>query len=77
MVFPNYLWYVLYVVVRHIFGNVIRAFNVVRLLLLVKPFGGIRPIVISEILYWLMNKTICLQLHNTFLAQCPPTSLGF
>ncbi len=65
-----------YVVVGHIFGSVLKAFNVARLLLLVKPFGGIWPIVISEILYQLVSKTLCLQFHDAFFAQCPPTSLG-
>jgi hypothetical protein len=65
-----------YVIVGHIFGSVIKAFNVARLLLLVKPFGGIQPIVICEILYRLMNKTLCFQFHYAFLAQCSPTSLG-
>ncbi len=40
-----------YVVARHIFGSIVRALGVARLLVLAKLFGGIWSIVVSEVIY--------------------------
>jgi hypothetical protein len=46
--------------------------GVVRFLALAKPFKGIWPIVIGEVLYQLINKNLCFQFHKTFLAHLSP-----
>jgi hypothetical protein len=40
--------------------SITKALGVVKLLALAKPFGGIRPITIGEVLYQLMNRTFFL-----------------
>jgi hypothetical protein len=49
-----------HVVVSHIHGLVARVLGENRLLALVKPFGGIHPIMVREEFYQLMNKVLCL-----------------
>jgi len=46
-----------YVAARHIPKSIVMTFGATKLLTLVQPFGSIRPIVISEILYLLVSKT--------------------
>jgi hypothetical protein len=48
-----------YVVTKHIFKSIIKALSDIKLLALAKPFGGIRPVVIGEVLYWLVSRTFC------------------
>jgi hypothetical protein len=45
-----------YVVARHILGSIVRAFGVARLLVLAKLFGGIRSIVVCEVLNILIDE---------------------
>jgi hypothetical protein len=40
-----------YVIIGHILDNIIKALDDVRLLTLAKPFDGIQPITIGEVLY--------------------------
>jgi hypothetical protein len=40
-----------YVVTGRIFESVIKALGVARMLALAKPYGGIQPIVVGEVLY--------------------------
>jgi hypothetical protein len=40
-----------YVATRRILGSIVKALGPTRLLTLAKPFGGIRPIVISEVFF--------------------------
>jgi len=49
-----------FVVTWRILESIAKAFGVVKLLTLVKPFGGIRSIAIGEVLYQLVNRTLCL-----------------
>jgi hypothetical protein len=49
-----------FVVTWCIFRNIAKAFAVVKLLALAKPFGGIRPIIIGEVFNQLVNRTFCL-----------------
>ncbi len=58
-----------YVVIGHIPNSITRAFNVVRLLVLTNPYLGIWPIIVGEVLYWLVSMTFCFQFHNAFLTH--------
>jgi hypothetical protein len=49
-----------FVVTWRILGNIAKAFGVVKLLALAKPFGGIWPLAIGKVIYQLVNKTFCL-----------------
>jgi hypothetical protein len=48
-----------YVVVKCILKNIAKALGAKRLLALAKLSSGIRPIIVGEILYQLMNMTLC------------------
>jgi hypothetical protein len=49
-----------YVATSCILENIIMAFGVAKLLILAKPFGGIRPITVGEFFYQLVSRTLCL-----------------
>jgi hypothetical protein len=49
-----------YVIVGHISRSIAKALGVTRLLTLAKPSSGIQPIVIGEVFYQLVNRTLCL-----------------
>jgi hypothetical protein len=44
-------------------------FGAARLLVLVKPLGGIQPIVDNEALYRLISRDLCLQFHDMFFCH--------
>jgi hypothetical protein len=46
------------------------------LLVLAKFFGGIWSIVVSEVLYRMMNKTLCFQFRDAFQAHFSPHYFG-
>jgi hypothetical protein len=56
--------------------KVAKAFGVIKLLVLAKPFSGILPITIGEVFYQLVNSTFCFQFCNALLLTYLPTSLG-
>jgi hypothetical protein len=57
------------------FKNIAKAFGVVKLLALAKAFGAILPTAIGEVLYELVNMTLCLQFHDALSFTYPLTSL--
>ncbi len=61
-----------YVAAKCILGNIARAFGARRLLTLTKPSSGIWSIIVSEILYQLVNMTLCFQFCNSFLTHLSP-----
>lgn len=61
-----------YVVARRIPKSITRALGVVKLLVLVKPCGGIRPIVIGEFFYWMVIRTFCHKFHDAFAFHLSP-----
>ncbi len=52
--------------VGHIPRSIAHAFSVTRLFALAKPSKSIWLIVVREVLYWLVNKTLYLQFHDFF-----------
>jgi hypothetical protein len=46
-----------YVATGHIPRSITNALGAIKLLALIKPFSGIRPIAIGELLYQLVNRT--------------------
>ncbi len=65
-----------YVVTRYIPKSIAKALDVVNLIALAKFFGGIRPITISKVFYWLVSKTFCLQFHNAFVIHLSSHQFG-
>jgi hypothetical protein len=49
-----------HVAVSHIHGLMAGILGENRLLALVKPFGGIHPIIVRKEFYQLMNRALCL-----------------
>ncbi len=49
-----------------ILGSFVWTFGVVTPLALAKLFRGIQQIAMGEILYWLVNKVLCLYFHDIF-----------
>ncbi len=45
---------------------IVQVLSATKLLALAKPFGGIQLIVMGEVLYWLVSRTLFLQFHDTF-----------
>jgi len=64
-----------YVVARRIPKSVTKAFGV-RLLILVKPCGGIQPIAIGETFFWMANRTFCHYFHDVFAIHLSPHQFG-
>ncbi len=46
------------------------------MLALTKPLGSIQPIVIGEVIYWMVNRGLCLQLQDTIFAHLSPHQFG-
>lgn len=65
-----------YVGTRCILGSIVKALGVARLLTLAKPSGGIRPIVVGEVFYWLVSRTFCFQFHGAFVVHLSPHQFG-
>jgi hypothetical protein len=65
-----------YVATKCILGTIAKALSVARLLALVKPFRGIRPIVVGEVFYRLMSRTLCFQFHDAFVVHLCPHQFG-
>jgi hypothetical protein len=63
-----------YVATECILENIAMALGARRLLILTKPSSGIQLITISEILYWLVNMTLCFQFCNSFLTHLSPAN---
>ncbi len=64
--FPQLFQVCSHVVIGHILRPIAQVFGVARLLALAKPFGSIQLIIVGEILYWLVSRTLCLQFCDTF-----------
>jgi hypothetical protein len=60
----------------HISKSIARVLDIPRLLASAKPFKNIQLITMGEILYRLMNKTLCLQFHDFFSLTCHHINFG-
>lgn len=64
-----------YVVIRHIHENITKTLGATRMLTLAKPSISIWLIVVGEVFYWLMSRTLCLQFCNAFVVHLSFTNL--
>jgi hypothetical protein len=56
--------------------SIVCVFGVVKLLALSKPSGGIKPIAMGEVLYWLINRALCFSFQDEFSFHLSPHQFG-
>jgi hypothetical protein len=65
-----------HVVASSIQRSIIRVLCVIRLLALIKPYRSIQSIVVHEVIYWLVNRALCLYFCDVFFIHLSPHQFG-